>query len=258
MIPSLKEPTHKGHRLRMRAKLSAHGPRVFDTYELLEMALYYVIAQKDTNPISKRLLASFGSLDGVLNAGVDELAKIEGIGRKSAEFLHALGNFTSGYAAYGSELPIFADYTETGKYLTELFKDETDYSVYMLLLDSRMELIKCCEIYRLDLASGGIKPAPFISSAVETGASIAMIAHHHPYGPLFPSEGDMQSTHLLKEALLRAGVVLFESFVISGERYVGYMRNLQRAFAKLDARYDSKAIQNFIRTKEAAENEQNA
>ena len=46
---------HKGHRQRMRAKLKAHGARVFDTYELLEMLLYYVVPYKDTNPIAKRL-----------------------------------------------------------------------------------------------------------------------------------------------------------------------------------------------------------
>ena len=53
---------HKGHRARMRSKLESYGPRIFDTYELLEMLLYYVIPYRDTNPIAKRLLAAFGSL----------------------------------------------------------------------------------------------------------------------------------------------------------------------------------------------------
>ena len=51
---------HEGHRQRMRSKLLTHGQRIFDTYELLEMLLYHVIPYKDTNPISKRLLAAFG------------------------------------------------------------------------------------------------------------------------------------------------------------------------------------------------------
>ena len=57
---------HDGHRERMRSKLIIHGQKVFDTYELLEMLLYYTIPYKDTNPISKRLLFTFGGLDGVL------------------------------------------------------------------------------------------------------------------------------------------------------------------------------------------------
>ena len=34
---------YKGHRSRMRAKLLAHGQRIFDTYELLEMLLNNVV-----------------------------------------------------------------------------------------------------------------------------------------------------------------------------------------------------------------------
>ena len=45
---------HLGHRQRMKDKLSNHGARIFDTYELLEMLLYNVIPYKDTNPIAKR------------------------------------------------------------------------------------------------------------------------------------------------------------------------------------------------------------
>ena len=41
---------HSGHRQRMRDKFIRHGADVFDTHELLEMLLYYVIPYKDTNP----------------------------------------------------------------------------------------------------------------------------------------------------------------------------------------------------------------
>ena len=64
---------HSGHRARMRAKLVAHGARIFDTYELLEMLLYNVIPLKDTNPIAKKMLAAAGSLDRLLSLGEDEL-----------------------------------------------------------------------------------------------------------------------------------------------------------------------------------------
>ena len=42
------ENIHDGHRCRMKAKLLSHGRSIFDTYELLEMLLYYVIPYKDT------------------------------------------------------------------------------------------------------------------------------------------------------------------------------------------------------------------
>ena len=50
------ELVHKGHRKRMRRKFADFGAKVFDTYELLEMLLYYTVPVKDTNPLSKKLL----------------------------------------------------------------------------------------------------------------------------------------------------------------------------------------------------------
>ena len=87
----MSDNVHQGHRQRMRAKLYTHGDRIFDTYELLEMLLYYVIPYKDTNPISKRLLERFGSLDGVLSARKNELAEIDGIGERAAGLISAVG-----------------------------------------------------------------------------------------------------------------------------------------------------------------------
>ena len=78
---------HIGHRQRMRRKLFEYSRRVFDTYELLEMLLYYSVKLRDTNPISKALLQRFSSLNGVLHAQYDELLTVSGVGKKSAELI---------------------------------------------------------------------------------------------------------------------------------------------------------------------------
>ena len=85
---------HADHRSRMRSKLERYGGEIFDTYELLEMLLYYVIPYRDTNPISKRLLMRFGTLDGVLTAPTSELTEVTGIGECAAEYLHAVGRLS--------------------------------------------------------------------------------------------------------------------------------------------------------------------
>ena len=87
----MEENIHKGHRQRMRAKLSAHGPRVFDSYELLEMLLYRTNPRSDTNPIAKQLLRRFGSIDGVLSTSCEELASENGVGTKTASLISLVG-----------------------------------------------------------------------------------------------------------------------------------------------------------------------
>ena len=78
---------HIGHRQRMRRKLFEYSRRVFDTYELLEMLLYFSIRVTDTNPVSKALLRKFSSLNGVLHAEYSELISVEGVGEKSAKLI---------------------------------------------------------------------------------------------------------------------------------------------------------------------------
>ena len=48
--------------------------------QVLEVALYYAIARRDTNEIAHALLRRFGSLSGVLEAPRAELLKIDGVG----------------------------------------------------------------------------------------------------------------------------------------------------------------------------------
>ena len=71
----------------MRAKFASYGAQIFDTYEILEMLLYSVIPYKDTNPVAKRLLYAFGSLEGVFSASKDELVGVQGIGDRAAELI---------------------------------------------------------------------------------------------------------------------------------------------------------------------------
>ena len=85
---------HDGHRERMRVKLITHGQKIFDTYELLEMLLYYVIPYKDTNPISKRLLYTFGGLDGVFKASREELLEVSGIGERAADLIESVSRLS--------------------------------------------------------------------------------------------------------------------------------------------------------------------
>ena len=59
---------HAGHRERMRKQLKTSGMDSLSDVQVLEVALYYAIARRDTNELAHRLLARFGSLSGVLEA----------------------------------------------------------------------------------------------------------------------------------------------------------------------------------------------
>ena len=61
---------HEGHRMRMKQKFLKEGLDAFESHEVLEMLLYYIIPQKNTNELAHQLLESFGSFSAVLEAPV--------------------------------------------------------------------------------------------------------------------------------------------------------------------------------------------
>ena len=216
---------HKGHRARMRAKLANYGARIFDTYELLEMLLYYVIPYRDTNPIAKRLLAEFGSLDGVLSAPVSELAKVDGIGEKCAEFISLAGRCLVEDAAleYRRDVPVFNDYHSTGRFLASYFASSST-NVCVMMLDNNMRLIRIEDISAESFGSAAIKPKHFVDAVLLSGASIVIIAHK-THSLLYFSESALATDKMVRSELNNIGVTVAEHYVISGKDYSGLRAN---------------------------------
>ena len=234
---------HKGHRERMRHKLEAHGARTLESYELLEMLLYHAIPYKDTNPVSKKLLERFGSLEGVFDAKREELLTIEGIGETAADLIISVGEFVGD--SHDAQMPVSAldDYSAVGELFVKHFEGVKAPTVAMLVLGNNMNFLGIKNLYELDYSSGAVRPEPFIEYALSSRASIAIIAHLHPFGPAFPTTGDVATNNLIADALADASVTLAEHYVISGNRFVGTMKHLQTAF------HQSPELDRFLRSK---------
>lgn len=212
------QSVHAGHRSRMKAKLYRYGSDIFETHELLEMLLYLVIPYKDTNPLAHELLKRFGSLDGLFAAGEEALCGVSGIGTRTAHFLTEVG-------ACGEEglffLPIaptlsFSE-VDAGEYVHVRLSPKREHETLLLSLDNRMHLIAADSLSEGEFGKGDTACRALVSLAMERHASAVVIAHNHPYGPLFPTENDMVRNAFLEKALALASVTLKEHYVVSGE-----------------------------------------
>ena len=216
---------HKGHRQRMRDKLLNYGSRVMQNYELLEMLLFYAIPCKNTNLIAKKLMLRFGTLDGVLEASEEELCEVEGVGKGVARFIKSVSLLFSETEEEVCE-DSFDDYDKVGRFLVEKLSGEKEYKTVMLVFDNRMKLIDYKEIYNLEYSSGAVRAEAFIDFAVKTRAAVAITAHNHPYGPLFPTVGDMATNNAVSSALSLTGVNHAEHYIVSGNKYMGISNQL--------------------------------
>lgn len=219
---------HKGHRQRMRAKLKAHGARVFDTYELLEMLLYYVVPYKDTNPIAKRLISAFGSVDGVFRASREELCLVEGVGESIADFILTAGRVTD-VARYldGVKSTVFDDYGKSGEYFVRYFDNNPDTNIVLILLDDCMHMIAEEKMPGENFGSGAVQPKHYISAALKHQATVAMIGYTHRASVPFPYSGDYESCRMLRYELMQVGVTLVEQYCVGGGDYTGAKLELE-------------------------------
>ena len=238
------EMIHKGHRQRMRRKLADYGPRVFDTYELLEMLLYRTVPVKDTNPLAKKLLMKFGSLDKVFLASKKELVTVDGIGDKTAELIVTVGRALE-IAKDKIELsvPVPRSYDDFGKIVASYFAGREDYAILLISLDNSLNIIGFDEVYNIDYESAGVKASVFIERTAVRNASVVIIAHNHPFGPLYPTEGDRETNTLVDNALSGVGIEIAEHYIVSGMGYIGFMNHLDNAFAQ------KPALEKFIESK---------
>ena len=78
---------HEDHRERVRNRFAREDLDAFEEHHVLELILFYSIPRKDTNAIAHRLIDKFGGFSQVLDAPLEELERVEGVGHNSALLL---------------------------------------------------------------------------------------------------------------------------------------------------------------------------
>ena len=83
-LEELAQPHYLGHRERARQRFLQLGEQHIEDYELMELVLQIVIPRKDTKPLAKQLIETFGSFSAVFGASPSRLDEIKGMGLISA------------------------------------------------------------------------------------------------------------------------------------------------------------------------------
>lgn len=221
---------HDGHRDRLRQRFLAESLDGFTDIQVLELLLFYCIPRRDTNPIAHELLNQFGTLAQVMDASVEELAKVKGMGEYAAAFLHLIPQAGKSYllsrAANGKVLPTLESCVDV---LQPFFCGEKSESVYMLCLDAQSRMLCCKKISQGDVNSAHLSIRKIVQIALDVNASCVLLAHNHPGGIAVPSYADIQATMDIAEVLKSVNVDFMDHVVLGGDDYVslkqsGYIR----------------------------------
>ena len=212
---------HDGHREKMRRRFRETGLEGFADHEALELLLYYAIPRRDTNPIAHALMDRYDSLSAVLNAPVEDLQKVEGIGESAAVLLSLVARISrKARLADAAQETVLNSSERAGTYLLERFSGETREQVYLLCLDRKGKLLACKRLADGDVASADLNIRKVVETALLTSASAAILSHTHPSGVALPSADDEAATRQVRDALRTIGVELVDHIIVADQDFV--------------------------------------
>ena len=212
---------HDGHRQRLKDRFCKEGLDNFEEHQVLELLLFYCIPRVDTNPIAHALLQKFGSLSQVLEAPVEELEKVPGIGHNAAVFLSlitAAGRYYQVNCA--ARTVILTSIDACGRYLLPFFYGRRNETVYLLCLDAKCKVLCCKEIGEGSVNSAGVPIRRIVETALAANATSVVLAHNHPSGLAVPSDADVQTTRRVAMALDAVEIGLIDHIVVADDDFV--------------------------------------
>lgn len=213
--------THDGHRDRMKKRFVSHGLDNFDDHNVLELLLFYAIPRADVNPLAHRLLETFTGLDGVLEAPIDELRKVPGVGNNTAVLLKLIPQVSRRYLLSKNMNEIILNSsTKAGDFFKPYFMYERDEVVYMACLDAKCKLISCKQISRGVVNTAEVSVRKIVELSLGQNASSVLISHNHTSGIAVPSREDELTTAQIKRALELVGISLADHIVVAGDDFV--------------------------------------
>lgn len=212
---------HDGHRERLRKRFKDEGLDGFSEIQTLELALFYAISRKDTNPIAHALLDHFGSIAQVLEAPVEELQKVPGVGESTAVYLRMITELGRFYmVSRTTQTKVLTTLEQCAEYMLPFFFGRRVETVFLLCLDAKCKVLCCKEVAEGSVNAAGISVRKVVETALGANATSVVLAHNHPSGVAVPSGEDVQTTRRIAAALAAVDVHLVDHIVVADEDYV--------------------------------------
>ena len=201
---------------RPRERLIRLGAEVLSEQELLACILGRGIAGESVLVSARRLLAAFGTLRGIAEASVEQLAGIHGIGAAKAVQLKAAVELARRVAlAANGHRPLVDNVEAAAALLRPALLDKHKEHVVALLLDSRHHLIRLSPVAIGSLSASLVHPRELFKDAIAASAAAVIVAHNHPSGDPAPSDHDVQLTTRLVEAGRLLGIEVLDHLIIA-------------------------------------------
>ncbi|MBU4142706.1 DNA repair protein RadC [Patescibacteria group bacterium] len=214
---------HAGHRQRLRARFLQSGLDGFLDYEIVELLLTLGTPRRDCKQMAKQVIKKFGGLRGALDATIEDLQQIKGIGPQNAFGLKLFQAISERYAKEKIPSKILLNSPKAvANYLREKIGKTKKEHFMILCLDTGNNLIKINNISIGSLNSNLVHPREVFKEAIQASAARIILAHNHPAGNLTPSKEDVKITKNLVAASKIIDIDILDHIIVSNTGFCSF------------------------------------
>jgi len=236
--PDVDKQIHAGRREKLRRLFCEHGLDTFNETQVLEYALGLTQPRVDTNPTAHRLMNTFGSLIGVIEAHPEKLQQIDGVGPSAAVFLSFLRQFLT-YAAHLQKPTVqIKSPGDALGFLEGVMKTLSVEHFFLVALDKNGRVI-LQDIFQGNLDKVDIDTREIVDAVLRRKASSVIFAHNHLGASPSPSDADVRMTRRLVNVLLPLDIGVMDHIIFGegGETYSFAAQNLLDVFKREHAAF---------------------
>jgi DNA repair protein RadC len=212
------DPHYLGHRQRLRERFLKSSLEGFADYEVVELLLTLAIPRADVKDSAKHLIARFGNLRGILDAPIEELQAVNGIGSVAPVALKIIRAAATLYLQQSAEgTNLAADHESLATFWRMRIGANPNEAFEVAYLDSGYRLLRD-GVERLEegtIDRAAIYPRRVVESALRRGAAAIVLAHNHPNGNVKPSEPDKLLTRALVMAAETVQLKIVDHLIVS-------------------------------------------
>jgi DNA repair protein RadC len=216
---------NNGHRSRLRERFLNSGLDGFLDYEVIELLLTLGTPRKDCKQPAKEAIKKFRNLTSVLDATIEDLQQVKGIGPSNAFGIKLFQAISERYSKEKIDSKILLDSPQKiFEFLKEKIGKEKKEHFIALYFNTKNNLI-VDEISVGILNASLIHPREVFNKAITNHASHIVVAHNHPSGDSTPSSDDINTTKRLIETGKIIGIPIIDHIIVSDNSYFSFKEN---------------------------------
>lgn len=228
----MSENLHNEHRKRVKNEFLENGfSEETPPHKMLELLLFYSIPRKDTNELAHRLINTFGSLEAVLEASVDQLKKVDGVGENTAVLLKLILPFTRRYTSKKIiQKQNFTTSNQLGDFLVAKYIGFNKETFAITSLNAKGMFLGFDILSVGDATSVELSVRKVIETVIKRNPACVVMSHNHPSGSALPSTDDIRLTVNLSETLENINVKLLDHIIICNNDYISMAQSKEFDF----------------------------